>query len=167
MGVTSKPLFVGEAPSRSTERFGGHALTGETGRRLAEWSGLSAAAFRAAADCRNVYPTLPSRWVHVRAAELARVLWNAPETQRAPLVVLLGSRVARAFGFVHAVHFEVYQTGGPAVAVMPHPSGLNRFWNDPANVALAEAFLRRVLHVTHKEPQQAAIGGLFAPMDSQ
>lgn len=162
-----KPMFVGEAPSKSTARYGGHALTGETGRRLAEWSGLSAAEFRAAVECRNVYTTLPERWAHVRAAEFARVLWSAPETQRAPLVVLLGARVARAFGFTHAVHFEVYQTGGPAVAVIPHPSGLNRFWNDQTNIARAETFLRRVLHVTHKEPQQAAIGGLFAPLDTQ
>ena len=31
------------------------------------------------------------------------------------------------------------------VAVIPHTSGLNRYWNDPSNVKLAEKFLRNKL----------------------
>jgi len=29
------------------------------------------------------------------------------------------------------------------VAIIPHTSGLNRYWNDPSNVKLAENFLRK------------------------
>lgn len=157
MGELRKPLFVGEAPSRSTMRHGGHPLVGESGRRLATWAGMSAGDFHKAVDMVNLYQFLPDEWDNAKATELARVLWGGDQCVGRPLVLLLGNKVARAFGFTHLDNFNVYQTGAAPVAVVPHPSGRNLFWNTESNVRLAEAFLRRVLHVDVKEPTQAML----------
>jgi hypothetical protein len=58
-------------------------------------------------------------------------------------VLLAGHRVAAAFGVREGYLREFVLQGVPA-AVVPHPSGVNRWWNDPANVARASAFLRGV-----------------------
>lgn len=150
-------MFVGEAPSRSTARHGGHPLVGETGRRLAEWSGMSMAEFHRRTVCVNVFRTLPDRWSAPRATELATALWHRPDVQAAPAVVLLGARVAKAFGFGRAEPFVLYQTGGPGVAVLPHPSGQNLYWNDQANRDRASAFLRGLFGVTVSEPTQCSL----------
>lgn len=157
--METKPLFVGEAPSHSTQRKGAHPLVGESGRRLATWAGMSAAEFQRAADLVNLYPLLPEKWDNGRATELARALWNGDMVGSSrSCVVLLGNRVARAFGFTHLETFRIYQTGRSPVALIPHPSGRNLFWNTPANVKLAEEFLHCVLRVSHREPKQ---GGLM------
>lgn len=49
--------------------------------------------------------------------------------------IYLGRRVAAAFGF----RGEWFEWSHDQV-VTPHPSGLSRWWNDPANVARAREF---------------------------
>lgn len=91
------------------------------------------------------------------------------------LVLVLGWRAARALnGVLYGVHRQEYlvperhylgdvsvqvavvpdpmRMPGPRsrrravrVAVVPHPSGINRWWNDPANVEAARSFLREAL----------------------
>lgn len=36
------------------------------------------------------------------------------------------------------------------VAVFPHPSGVNRWWNEPENVASAAAFIRECMEVAER-----------------
>jgi len=58
-------------------------------------------------------------------------------------VVFFGRKPAKAFGLYHEFlkWFE-----GPAftAAIVPHPSGLNRWWNDPKNKKKAKKFLRQI-----------------------
>lgn len=61
-------------------------------------------------------------------------------------IVLCGSKVAAAFGLEFKAHAltTVRRPGAPALVVLPHPSGLNRFWQEPraferARELLAEA----------------------------
>lgn len=72
------------------------------------------------------------------------------ETLRGRRVVLLGANVSRAFGVSFRKLSEVVLSWHPvgeglAAAVVPHPSGLNRWWNDPDNRVRARLFLRPVL----------------------
>jgi hypothetical protein len=100
----------------------------------------------------------PARVARERATELYRSGSLAGRE-----VVLLGRRVARAFGRGLSPHFDqlhpseyfssVYPTvpdgrGGWARACVwlaPHPSGRSRWWNDPANRSRAVAFFSRLL----------------------
>jgi hypothetical protein len=62
-------------------------------------------------------------------------------------ILLLGRRVQRAFGLEEARELSiVVRSGGvgPTIVVVPHPSGLNRWWNDPDHVDDAAIVLRRI-----------------------
>jgi len=59
-------------------------------------------------------------------------------------VLLIGQGVARAFG-VQAGLLEWVEREGAWLAVVPHPSGVNRWWNELRNVERAAAFLRGCL----------------------
>jgi len=60
-------------------------------------------------------------------------------------VVLVGAAVARAFG---ARVGELAWGHDPVLraelALLPHPSGVNLWWNLPTNVERARAFLRKL-----------------------
>lgn len=55
------------------------------------------------------------------------------------VVVLLGKRVAAAFGMKRPKYLERVKHRGLDVVVLPHPSGVNRWWNDARNVHRASA----------------------------
>lgn len=91
-----------------------------------------------------------------RANLLATARWSAPAAREAAGkvdlscgAVLLGSRVARAFGLAargpfSVVDFDSFSGSGPIV-LLPHPSGRCRAWNEPgafdrAREALSDAF---------------------------
>lgn len=60
------------------------------------------------------------------------------------LIVLLGREVVDAFGLadLHPLETVVRNAGaGPTLLAFPHPSGLNRWWNDPVNASSAQATL--------------------------
>jgi len=86
-----------------------------------------------------------SKWSVPIAREKAREIGLEPGRTH---VVLLGSKVATAFGFAFEP-FKVAQSGPRHMAmktyvILPHPSGLCRLWNEPqaferARAALTEA----------------------------
>lgn len=56
-------------------------------------------------------------------------------------MLLLGYRVAAAFG-VRREYFARQKIGTATAVVVPHPSGVNRWWNDSENVRRMERFMR-------------------------
>lgn len=181
MGSDQRPLILGEAPSRSGDKYFMCPLSGAVGERLARWAGLEPQpggtrygqwywSLVEAFECRNLlerYPgpqgkgaALPMGPARAAAAELEAEL----DGRR---VVLLGSRLPAALSLPWpAPMFEWYTSprriptntlpmeDGEHVlrlgtefeyAVIPHPSGLNRTYNDPLNVRAASAVLRRCL----------------------
>lgn len=142
--------MLGEAPSRATDRHR-HPLSGETGRRLASWAGLLPAEFHRRVECRNLLDRWPGPRGH--GADLprgeARAAWMRLRPALAGrAVVLLGARLAELAGVAESPPFtwrEEFHVEEPHIAFwvcwMPHPSGLNRFWNARAHVEAARAFL--------------------------
>lgn len=67
---------------------------------------------------------------------------------RPEVILLAGRRVAAAFH--HNMHhegtdyFEELELAGREARVVPHPSGVNRWWNDPANRERARKFLEKL-----------------------
>ncbi len=152
------PLVVGEAPNRggygSTDRpegwpceifaTGRLATVGDIARfervnLLDYWPG--------AAGAGSAFPMGEAR-------VSARRLLGATEGDRE--LILVGTRVAQAFG-LRRDHYEYLtwfarQGGfGRLVAVCPHPSGLNRWWNNDENVRRAREFFMTVLDETRSE----------------
>lgn len=74
----------------------------------------------------------------------ARVRAKAIEDELRPVVVLLGRKVAKAFGMATREAFTLAAccSDSPTKFVLlPHPSGLCREWNDPSAVTRARALL--------------------------
>lgn len=55
-------------------------------------------------------------------------------------VILLGQNVAQAFG-LEQNYLEWVNVLDARIAVLPHPSGVNRWWNDKTNLGMAKAFM--------------------------
>lgn len=78
------------------------------------------------------------KWSTPAARERARILSDMAEH---PAFVLLGRRVARAFG-TDLEPFAWRRFESATLVALPHPSGLCRVWNEPGAFERARAVLR-------------------------
>jgi hypothetical protein len=126
-----------------------HALfphpPGCTGHTLWRWSGLTKQEYLDRFERRNV---LPGReWDLRDAREVAPLIRESLVGRR---VVLLGSPVNSLMrgGTEHelagAFVWRPSDARGGLMAMLPHPSGRNRFYNDPLAVAAAEIFMQEL-----------------------
>jgi uracil-DNA glycosylase len=141
-----KPLIVGEAPSKNevTER----PIEGRIGQRLAACAGLSFDEFLQRFDRVNL--------LHVRqdTAEKGFTFdWTAAREEAKRLernfvagqtVLLLGKRVAISFN-VPDDYFVSCMRSGAILYTLPHPSGVNRWWNEVANLERMSKFMRYIV----------------------
>jgi uracil-DNA glycosylase len=148
--MTAKYLFIGQAPSRETE--GKPPFTGKCGSFLAGLMGLTQEEMLATHDFLNVLDHYPGKGVGgdkfpmVEATVKARKMLP---TLRGRSIILLGANVARAFGakqFSYLTQYEIRNPENladiivPWMVVIPHPSGINRHWNKPANRDVVRKF---------------------------
>jgi len=144
-----KPLIVGEAPSKN--EFTERPIEGRVGKRLAGCCGMPLVQFLEHFDRVNL--------LHVRQdtkekgfefdlkaarVEAERLRDGFKEDQ---IVLLLGGRVAEAFR-VHDHYFVETRVNFARLYIVPHPSGVNRYWNDPANVEKMNTFMRLIVERT-------------------
>jgi uracil-DNA glycosylase len=140
-----KPLIIGQAPGIGyAERP--EPVAGRCGGRLAALCGLSLDEFLSRFDRENLVPYFPGRLItgdrfvgRVEARDLAERFRSAVVDRR---VVVLGFSTATAFRLTHPA-FTFARHWGGEFAFCPHPSGVNRWWNDPENLRLAAQFWRR------------------------
>lgn len=159
-----RPVIVGIAPSREgAEGQPLSALGGRsTGATLAQLAGLRPSEYMRRFDRVNLCPTVRPSTIAIREGRpMAEML--AGSLLRGRRVVLLGANVAECFGLRDPSRAEPCRwyalpegarewwgvTGfksGFALpftyAVLPHPSGRNRWYNEPENRARAERLMR-------------------------
>lgn len=142
-GVTI--TIVGQAPGPS----GGEPFRGRSGARLAALMGL--ASVEELADRANLVNVLSSFPGKARAGKgdafpLERARRAARRMRLAGTILFAGKGVARAFGIGGAEYFEWRAIdAATTAAVIPHPSGVSRWWNEPGNEERARAFLRAAM----------------------
>lgn len=145
-----KPLLIGEAPGPQGDPE--LPLEGGPARRLLECMafpsvipGQAGEKLREMFDVRNLIERRMERadgqkgtsWPAEEAADGAKRL--ALLFEREQPVVLLGKRVAAAFGYKDppwwewALEYPHNFPSSPKLVVIPHPSGIVRTWNDPVN----------------------------------
>jgi hypothetical protein len=90
---------------------------------LRDWPG------KAPGGCGDAFPMLEAR-LAARRFKMAR------------RTALAGRLVAQAFGLGRVPYFEWRRFGRDDVVVIPHPSGINRWWNDRHNRARVGVFLQ-------------------------
>lgn len=138
-----KVLLIGESPNAS-HPDGGRPLMGAIGYRLADLAGLTLAEYTDRTERVNLFERFPGAvWPRHEARAAAEAL--APRLS-GRTTLLLGQKVAAAFGWHSRVFSwvrpEAFEYPETRLAVIPHPSSRNLWWNDPENRAAARRFLR-------------------------
>lgn len=94
----------------------------------------------------NLLPSCPAaeaQWKNESEMEASKVARALTEHFDRATFFLCGSRVSSAFGFAFKP-LSVRTQGRHTFALLPHPSGLNRFWNTGSEEA--KEFVRSCLH---------------------
>jgi len=94
----------------------------------------------------NLFATEPEKWDRREARVVAtRFCLELQEKEKSWTLLLLGVKVCHAFGVERPEWLEWYRSmlWGPMIAV-PHPSGLNRWWNDGERTRTARQLLSAV-----------------------
>lgn len=165
-----KPLILGEAPGRGKDWVGGmFPLSGAVGRTLCRFADLEDEALRDQLgtstyghyywklreyfDCDNLLHHWPGACGKGSAFPLDLAYdyaWRRLDEWKGRVIVLLGKRVAQAFFHDHVKNVPYFQwfeweEERTFLCVIPHPSGINRQYNDPKNVRLAGQALRQAI----------------------
>jgi uracil-DNA glycosylase len=140
-----RPLLVGEAPARGGNRA---PLDGSSGDRLARMAGMAGRVeLLERFDAVNLLGRWPGPAGKGAAWPSGRAVRAAARRPLRGVAVLLGSRVARAYG-LDAAGWWTWVRGERFVAVVvPHPSGVNQLYNslevrEATGAALAQALRR-------------------------
>lgn len=146
-----KPLLVGEAPSKNEATEA--PLAGRVGRRLASLCGLSFEEYLDFFERVNLLHVRQDtkekgfEFDFVAATQAAHALWLSEDAfASGRTILLLGRRVARAFSET-TEYFEGRTTAsqGIKIYVLPHPSGVSRWWNEEANYRRAAEFMQWIV----------------------
>jgi uracil-DNA glycosylase len=145
--------LIGQAPGPNNGRR--RAFEGPCELRLAGLLGVSVEELRSRLRMTNLLDEFPGDAGRHRGKGDVFPLAVAREAaRRKPLVgmsILAGRNVATAYGIRNALYFRWVTVGwsrdtSPVlVCVIPHPSGVNRWWQERANRLRARSFLRRHL----------------------
>lgn len=134
-----RPLLVGELnPYGADPKYALYPLPeGASGDRLCRLvMGLQRAEYLRRFDRVNL---CVGKWSMKAARSEAQRIYDDPPRR----IVLLGRKVAAAFGFgAAAPPFSSMRAGEAAIVLLPHPSGLCREWNEPGAFDRARAVLR-------------------------
>jgi len=133
--------IVGQAPGRSRNRS---PFDGASGRRLWRLAGLGsydelASHFRLV----NVLRKFPGKLGKGDAFPRRSAGRACRRLRLRGTILLAGRNVASAFG-VRSGYFEWTTLRGKPCAVLPHPSGISHWWNDPRNRRRARTFMRKL-----------------------
>ena len=149
---------MGQAPGKN-HGFGA-PFEGPTGRRLARFCGLETVEqLRERAVLMNLWGRYPGRgkWVQGDAFPASDRARRAAARRRSALaasgcevLVCCGRLVASCFGVGDAPFLEwrevpLARGKNARVVVVPHPSGVSRWWNDEASRERAAKFLASVV----------------------
>jgi len=137
--------LVGQAPSRRGDPR--KPLAGPNGQKIARLAGMSYGELIA---CRRKH--LNTHYIGKRgkrdAFDHAKGKVNAADVLldwRVERIVLLGKNVARSFGLRDVPFLAEIRIYGRRFLIFPHPSGVNRWWNERRNERRARQILQRFL----------------------
>lgn len=116
-----------------------------SGKRLAKVIGMSQPVMRRAFTLRNLLDEFPgfSGKGAVFPVKIARAAVGDFQCEE-DRILLLGKRLAAAFR-LNVNYFEWVERDGKQYVVVPHPSGVNRWYNSPENRRAAREFFRGLI----------------------
>jgi uracil-DNA glycosylase len=149
----NRPLIIGQAPARGNDDK--LPFAGQSGSRLAQAAGVgwTGDSLPAHFELRNLVAKYPGKAgtgkgdrFDLAAARLqASLMLDEIEQMESRWVLFMGKSVAQAFGIRGKLYLEPWPWKQHEFVVFPHPSGINRWWNDADNEEEARDFLRSLL----------------------
>lgn len=147
--MPSRVLIVAPWPS-TRARPGALPLRGYVGDRLEEIVGRRIDKVLAPFDVEYLLPDYRGRssedgaysWPVAEGRERAQAIAAASRELQRPGLVLLGQKVAEAFGIAAPEWYRWLDRDGLQIATTPHPSRGSRVWNDPAQRTVARRWWR-------------------------
>jgi uracil-DNA glycosylase len=169
-------LLLGQAPGKE-EMLKGYPFAGAAGKTLFRWFAEAGLGDEAAVRRRMYFTSLARCWPGSRpgskddlppsrqmVANCAAHIAAERDLVRPRMVVAVGAMAAKALlrksrtlgELVGVVHTANWGEGELPVVVLPHPSGLSRWLNDPRNLTLHAESLRilRQAWTTPGDPAQ-------------
>jgi uracil-DNA glycosylase len=161
-------VLLGQAPSRDGDPLR-PLIGGGSGRILQLLTGTMVSQYRELYERRNLLKSWPGaadgKGDHFPTAEAHAAAVALLPRLAGRRVVLLGSGVARAFGFdTLTPRFCWIERDGVRFALSPHPSPVNRWWNEYRNRAQAARFFGSIttggpeLPLSSGQPENLMIG---------
>jgi uracil-DNA glycosylase len=149
---TDPPLIIGQAPARGNN--GKLPFAGKSGSQLAKMAGVGNSGddlpgHFLLVNLNAKYPGKNKKgdqFDKVEGVETAEKL-KAELLKFSPsLILLMGRKVEKCWGFKRPnPYLQWIEWEHHRVAIFPHPSGVNMWYNDPLNRTKATLFLRRCL----------------------
>jgi len=143
-------ILIGQAPNcHNDER---HALEGRIGARLCRLFGCQEEDYLKWTQRFNVLPRWPGKTGKGDKFPLALARQNARRMRYSLAgchVMFVGVATAKVFGVTHIpfrwvkVEIAEHNVGSFSAAVVPHPSGVNMWWNLECNKNKARRFMCR------------------------
>ena len=138
--MTLPILLVGQAPGDPACP----RLQGRSTQRFMHLLDLAPAAYQRLFHWCNLLDSFPGKAGKGDAFPLAAARVVVMTLPLAPVTLLLGCQVARAFS-LPPVYFQWHAVRGCQVAVIPHPSGINHWWNTPAHRETFTRFMHALI----------------------
>ena len=142
-----KTLLIGQAPGRNGDP-GTPLLGGKVGSKLIELLGIDERLYRERFDRVNVldyWPGKSGKGDKFPFREAQKIASAKSFVISGRQIMFVGIGTARAFGFKSAP-LRWRKFNGGVAAILPHPSGINHWYNDPRNRGRAERFMRAIAH---------------------
>ena len=138
-----KALLVGQVPSKRGN--GQPAVSGGLGSaaRLSKLIGMPVLDAFDAVNLLDGWPGKQGKGDAFPAGAAKDKAVDIAVYDRHQVLILMGRRVAAAFRVCDLDYFGTTLLWSKRVYLFPHPSGVNRWWNDEENVAEAGRFLRK------------------------
>lgn len=153
-----KTMLLGEAPGRNYDDA--PAFSSKSGQRLTALLGQDVRELFWCYNLLDKWPgkssgkgaAFPAEPAEIMAKRICRTLVRRHLAYGAEYrIILAGKRVAKAMKMRPETPYLSWESlwltstmspcEGITVAILPHPSGVNRWWNDPQNEARAKEFL--------------------------
>lgn len=119
------------------------------GYRVMSLAGLNPQSYRDTFHRVNInYENEGKFTTSVRQKNRAIDIWKC--VKKGDTLIILGTAVEKCFtGLLERMEpckpYDVRRAGIATAYLIPHPSGLNRWWNDPSNTLLATQTLRQII----------------------
>ena len=141
-------ILIGESPGKGSTLANHSPLfplpKSASGFRLKELMGLSLTQYTVLRRVNLIAKPMHGKWDKELAAWTAKGLLGGG-LLRDSRCILLGQKVKEAFSLLSMEDFTWTRYDHIQVASIPHPSGLNRVWNDPEVKAKAERFFSELV----------------------